>query len=67
VYWYLYIKEGRWKEIMNGKNQQIKGKLRELEGRATLNMGQVIKGKAEQRVGKVREKWQKTKASIWVE
>jgi uncharacterized protein YjbJ (UPF0337 family) len=49
---------------MNGKNQQIKGKLRELEGRATLNMGQVIKGKYEQRIGKVREKWQKAKASI---
>jgi uncharacterized protein YjbJ (UPF0337 family) len=49
---------------MNGKNQQIKGKLRELEGRATMNMGQVIKGKYEQRIGKVREKWQKAKASI---
>lgn len=49
---------------MNGKNQQMKGKLRELEGRATLNMGQVIKGKYEQRIGKVREKWQKAKASI---
>jgi uncharacterized protein YjbJ (UPF0337 family) len=49
---------------MNDKNQQIKGKLRELEGKATFNMGQVIKGKAEQRIGKVREKVQKAKASI---
>jgi uncharacterized protein YjbJ (UPF0337 family) len=49
---------------MNGKNQQIRGKIRELQGRATLNMGQIIKGKYQQRVGKVREKWQKAKASI---
>jgi len=52
---------------MNGKNQQIKGKFRELGGKLTFNMGQQIKGKYEQRVGKVREKWQKAKASIWVE
>jgi uncharacterized protein YjbJ (UPF0337 family) len=49
---------------MNGKNQQIKGKFRELGGKLTFNMGQQIKGKYEQRVGKVREKWQKAKASI---
>jgi uncharacterized protein YjbJ (UPF0337 family) len=49
---------------MNGKNQQIRGKIRELQGKATLNLGQIIKGKYQQRVGKVREKWQKTKASI---
>jgi uncharacterized protein YjbJ (UPF0337 family) len=29
-------------------------------------MGQVIRGKADQRVGKIREKMQKAKASIWV-
>ncbi len=49
---------------MNGKNQQIRGKIRELQGKATFNMGQMIKGKYQQRVGKVREKWQKAKASI---
>jgi len=49
---------------MRGKNQQIKVKLRELEGKATLNLGQEMTGKAEQRVGKVREKLEKAKASI---
>jgi uncharacterized protein YjbJ (UPF0337 family) len=49
---------------MNGKNQQIRGKFRELTGKMTLNMGQVIRGKYDQRAGKVREKWQKAKASI---
>ena len=34
---------------MNGKNQQIRGKIRELQGKATFNMGQVIKGKYQQR------------------
>ena len=51
---------------MNGKNQQIKGKSRELAGKLTLNEGQQIKGKVEQDIGKVREKVQKAKASIWV-
>lgn len=59
----IYI-SGKVKKITNGKNQQIKGKFRELEGKMTFNLGQVVKGKAEQRVGKVREKWQKAKASI---
>ena len=49
---------------MNGKNQQIMGKFRELKGKLTFNMGQMIKGKYQQRIGKVREKWQKAKASI---
>jgi len=51
---------------MNGKNQQIRGKFRVLAGKMTFNMGQVIRGKADQRVGKIREKMQKAKASIWV-
>ncbi|MGA2627428.1 MAG: hypothetical protein ABSF63_10295 [Candidatus Bathyarchaeia archaeon] len=49
---------------MNGKNQQIRGKFRVLAGKMTFNMGQVIRGKADQRVGKIREKMQKAKASI---
>jgi uncharacterized protein YjbJ (UPF0337 family) len=49
---------------MNGKNQQIRGKIRELQGKLTFNMGQVMRGKADQWIGKVREKWQKAKASI---
>ncbi len=44
---------------MNGKNQQIRGKIRELEGRATWNLGQVIRGKYEQRVGKGSRKMAK--------
>jgi uncharacterized protein YjbJ (UPF0337 family) len=49
---------------MNGKNQQIKGKFRVLAGKLTLNEGQQIKGRAEQGIGKVREKMQKAKASV---
>jgi uncharacterized protein YjbJ (UPF0337 family) len=49
---------------MNGKNQQIIGKFRELTGKMTWNLGQVMRGKYDQRIGKVREKWQKAKASI---
>jgi uncharacterized protein YjbJ (UPF0337 family) len=49
---------------MNGKNQQIKGKFRELGGKLTFNFSQQIRGKYEQRVGKVREEWQKAMASI---
>ncbi|MGD0424651.1 MAG: CsbD family protein [Candidatus Bathyarchaeia archaeon] len=49
---------------MNGKNQQIRGKFRELTGKMTFNVGRQIRGKYDQRIGKVREKWQKAKASI---
>jgi uncharacterized protein YjbJ (UPF0337 family) len=49
---------------MNGKNQQIRGRIRELQGKMTLNWGQQIKGKYQQQIGNVREKWQKAKASI---
>jgi uncharacterized protein YjbJ (UPF0337 family) len=49
---------------MNGKNQQIRGKFRVLAGKLTFNMGEVIRGKADQQIGKVREKMQKAKASI---
>jgi uncharacterized protein YjbJ (UPF0337 family) len=49
---------------MNGKNQQIRGKFRELTGKMTWNVGRMMSGKYDQGVGKVREKWQKAKASI---
>jgi uncharacterized protein YjbJ (UPF0337 family) len=40
------------------------GKYHEIKGKMTLNMGEVIKGKYQQRVGKVRQKLEKAKASI---
>jgi len=49
---------------MNGKNQQIRGKFRELTGKMTWNVGRVMRGKYDQQIGKVHEKWQKAKASI---
>ena len=49
---------------MNGKNEQVKGKFHEVEGKLTGNIGLQIKGEAEQQIGKVRQKAEKAKASI---
>jgi len=51
---------------MNGKNEQVKGKFHEVEGKLTGNIGLQIKGETEQQIGKVRQKAEKAKASIWV-
>jgi uncharacterized protein YjbJ (UPF0337 family) len=49
---------------MNGKNEQIKGKFHEAEGKLTGNIGTQVKGDAEQAIGRAREKAEKTKATI---
>ncbi len=61
---YTHIDTKKVKEVMNGKEQQVKGKFHEVEGKLTGNIGMQVKGEIEQKIGNAREKQEKARASV---